>query len=101
MGAKYFGAAVLRREDPRFLRGEGRYVDDITLPGLLHAAFLRSPHAHARLRRLDVAAARAIPGVAAVYTFAELARWLKPLPVFGAAPPGLAAGVKFTLQQAA
>ena len=101
MGAKYFGAAVRRREDPRFLRGEGRYVDDITLPGLLHAAFLRSPHAHARLARLDVAAARAMPGVAAVFTFADLARWLKPLPVFGAAPPGLAAGVKFTLHQAA
>ena len=49
MGAKYFGAAVPRREDPRLLRGEGRFVDDVVLPGLLHAAFVRSPHAHARI----------------------------------------------------
>src|ERR671937_3088946 len=100
MGAKYFGAAVRRREDPRFLRGGGRFVDDITLPGLLHAAFLRSPHAHARLARLDVGAARAMDGVAAVYTFADLERWLRPLPLFGAPPPGLAAGVEFELRQA-
>src|SRR6185436_6832854 len=100
MGAKYFGAAVRRREDPRFLRGEGRFVDDVTLPGLLHAAFLRSPHAHARIGRLDVRAARALPGVAAVFTFADLERWMKPLPLFCAPPPGLAAGVKFDLRQA-
>src|SRR5437016_12460630 len=101
MGAKYFGAAVRRREDPRFLRGEGRFVDDVTLPGLLHAAFLRSPHAHARIARLDVKAARKMPGVAAVFTFAELAPWLKPLPLFGAPPPGLAAASAFDLGQAA
>src|SRR5437868_9141357 len=100
MGAKYFGAAVRRREDPRFLRGEGRFVDDVTLPSLLHAAFLRSPHAHARIARLDVRAARAMDGVAGVFTFADLERWLKPLPLFGAPPPGLAAGVKFELRQA-
>ena len=100
MGAKYFGAAVRRREDPRFLRGEGRFVDDVTLPGLLHAALLRSPHAHARVARLDVTAARALDGVAAVFTFADLERWLKPLPLFGAPPPGLAAGVRFDLRQA-
>ena len=93
MGAKYFGAAVRRREDPRFLRGEGRFVDDVMLPGLLHAAVLRSPHAHARVARLDVTAARAMDGVAAVFTFADLARWLKPLPLFGAPPPGLGGGV--------
>jgi aerobic carbon-monoxide dehydrogenase large subunit len=100
LGAKYFGAAVRRREDPRFLRGEGRFVDDVTLPGLLHAALLRSPHAHARVARLDVRAARAMDGVAAVFTFADLERWLKPLPLFGAPPPGLAAGVRFDLRQA-
>src|SRR5882762_4398289 len=82
MGAKYFGAAVRRREDPRFLRGEGRFVDDVTLPNLLHAAFLRSPHAHARIARLDVRAALAMNGVAGVFTFADLERWLKPLPLF-------------------
>jgi carbon-monoxide dehydrogenase large subunit len=100
MGAKYFGAAVRRREDPRFLRGEGRFVDDVTLPGLLHAAFLRSPHAHARIRGIDTARARAMPGVAAVFTHADLARWMKPLPVFGTPPPGLAAAVRFDLRQA-
>src|SRR6266704_3054210 len=69
MGARYFGAAVRRREDPRFLRGEARYVDDVTLPGMLHAAFLRAPHAHARLARIDTAAAKALAGVAAAFTF--------------------------------
>jgi carbon-monoxide dehydrogenase large subunit len=100
MGAKYFGAAVRRREDPRFLRGEGRFVDDVVLPRLLHAAFLRSPHAHARLRRLDATAARAMAGVAGVFTFEDLAAWLRPLPLFGAPPPGLAAAVRFDLRQA-
>jgi aerobic carbon-monoxide dehydrogenase large subunit len=100
MGAKYFGAAVRRREDPRFLRGDGRFVDDVVLPGLLHAAFLRSPHAHARLIRLNADPARTMPGVAGVFTFADLERWLKPLPLFGAPPPGLAAAVRFDLRQA-
>ncbi|HXG03660.1 MAG TPA: xanthine dehydrogenase family protein molybdopterin-binding subunit [Candidatus Binatia bacterium] len=100
MGAKYIGAAVRRREDPRLLRGEGRFVDDITLPGLLHAAFLRSPHAHARLRAIRTERARAAPGVAAVFTFADLAPWLKPLPLFGAPPPGLSAAVAIELRQA-
>jgi carbon-monoxide dehydrogenase large subunit len=98
MGAKYFGAAVKRREDPRFLRGEARYVDDVVLPGMLHAAFLRSPHAHARLASIRTVAAAAMPGVARVFTFESLRRWMKPLPVFGAAPPGLAAGVKFDIR---
>jgi aerobic carbon-monoxide dehydrogenase large subunit len=100
MGARYFGAAVRRREDPRFLRGEARFVDDVVLPGQLHAAFLRSPHAHARLVRLSVDAARAMPGVAGAFTFADLEPWLRPLPLFGAAPPGLAAAVRFDVRQA-
>jgi carbon-monoxide dehydrogenase large subunit len=100
MGAKYFGAAVRRREDPRFLRGEGRFVDDVTLPGLLHAAYLRSPHAHARIRSIDAARARSMPGVVAVFAHADLARWMKPLPVFGATPPGLAAAVRFDVRHA-
>ena len=61
MGAKYFGAAVPRREDPRFLRGEARYLDDVVLPGMLHAAFLRSPHAHARIAAIRTEAAAACP----------------------------------------
>jgi carbon-monoxide dehydrogenase large subunit len=98
MGAKYFGAAVKRREDPRFLRGEARYVDDVILPGLLHAAYVRSPHAHARIRSIRTEAAAAMPGVARVFTFENLRRWMTPLPVFGAAPPGLAARVKFDIR---
>jgi carbon-monoxide dehydrogenase large subunit len=100
MGAKYFGAAVKRREDPRFLRGEGRFIDDVVLPGMLHAAFLRSPHAHARIVRIDTEAAAATPGVTHVLTFKDLERWMKPLPLFGAAPPGLAAVVAFDVRQA-
>src|SRR5215469_1943350 len=59
-------------EDPFPLRGQCSCMDNIELPGLLHAAFLRSPHAHARIRRIDAAAARAAPGVRAVITFGEL-----------------------------
>src|SRR5439155_23773413 len=57
------GAPVARVEDPRILRGAGRYVDDIHVPGALHAAFLRSPYAHARLRTVDVSAAQDLAGV--------------------------------------
>jgi carbon-monoxide dehydrogenase large subunit len=99
MGAKYFGASVKRKEDPRYLRGEGRYVDDIKLPGMLHAAFVRSPYAHARITGIRTEAARRMPGVAHVFTFADLERWMKPLPLFGAIPPGLAARVKVTMRQ--
>src|SRR5881409_2948430 len=100
MGAKYFGAAVKRREDPRFLRGEARYDDDVKLSGMLHAAFLRSPHSHARIQAIHAEAARALPGVAAVFTFADLERWMKPLPIFGAPPLGLAAAIRFDVRQA-
>jgi carbon-monoxide dehydrogenase large subunit len=99
MGAKYFGASVKRKEDPRYLRGEGRFVDDIKLPGMLHAAFVRSPHAHARIAAIRTDAARRLPGVAHVLTFADLERWMKPLPLFGAVPPGLAARVAVTMKQ--
>jgi aerobic carbon-monoxide dehydrogenase large subunit len=60
---RYFGAPMKRLEDEALLRGEGRFVDDIDLPFMLHAAFVRSPHAHARVRGIDAAAARALPGV--------------------------------------
>jgi aerobic carbon-monoxide dehydrogenase large subunit len=101
MGAKLFGASVPRREDPRLLRGEGRFVDDIKLPGMLHAAFVRSPHAHAVVRAIRTAAAAARPDVARVLTFTDLERWMKPLPLFGAIPPGLAARVDVSMKQIA
>jgi carbon-monoxide dehydrogenase large subunit len=100
VSAKYFGASVKRREDPRFLRGDGRFVDDVKLAGMLHAAFLRSPHAHARIAAIRTAAAAAMPGVVRVFTADDLRRWLKPLPLFGTAPPGLAAAIRFDVRQA-
>jgi carbon-monoxide dehydrogenase large subunit len=60
------GQRVRRKEDPRLLRGDGRYIADCTVPGVLHAAILRSTHAHARIARLDLDAVRAAPGVVAV-----------------------------------
>ena len=71
MSTRYFGAAVARIEDPRLLTGGGRFVDDIALPGVLHAAFLRSPVAHGRIRSIDRSAALALPGIHAVYTMAD------------------------------
>jgi carbon-monoxide dehydrogenase large subunit len=71
------GHRIKRVEDGPLLRGQGRFVDDIRLPGLLHAAFLRSPHAHARLKRVDVSAARAVSGVRAVFAYADLRPHLK------------------------
>jgi carbon-monoxide dehydrogenase large subunit len=69
---RYTGASVKRSEDPRILAGRGRYVDDLKLPGMLHAAFVRSPLAHARVLAVDASAARALPGVVAVLTGADL-----------------------------
>jgi carbon-monoxide dehydrogenase large subunit len=69
---RYTGASIKRSEDPRILTGAGRYVDDIKLPGMLHAAFLRSPLAHGRVLSVDTSAARALPGVVAVLTGADL-----------------------------
>ncbi|HYE50948.1 MAG TPA: xanthine dehydrogenase family protein molybdopterin-binding subunit [Azospirillaceae bacterium] len=66
------GQPVPRTEDARLLRGRGRYTDDLSPPGCLHMALLRSPHAHAELASLDVSAARGAPGMLAVYTAAEL-----------------------------
>src|SRR5262249_39096258 len=65
---RLFGKAIKRREDPRFITGRGQYVDDLKLPGMTYAAFVRSPHAHARIRGIDTAAAARHPGVVAIYT---------------------------------
>ncbi|MGH7322904.1 MAG: xanthine dehydrogenase family protein molybdopterin-binding subunit [Candidatus Rokuibacteriota bacterium] len=100
MGAKYFGAAVKRREDPRLVMGQGRFVDDLKLPGLLHAAFVRSPHAHARIRALRAEAAARLPGVVRIFTFEDLSHAMRPLPTFGTPPAGLTARVALTLRYA-
>src|SRR5215510_6746802 len=67
------GAPLRRVEDRRFLLGRGRFVADIELPGALHCVLVRSPHAHARIRKIDTAAAVASPGIAAVFTGADMA----------------------------
>src|SRR4030088_1477032 len=67
------GAPLRRVEDRRFLLGRGRFVADIDLPGALHCALVRSPHAHARIRAIDTSAAIASPGVTAVFTGADMA----------------------------
>ena len=72
MGMRFFGASVLRKEDPALLTGKGRYVDDVKLPGMLHAAFVRSTYAHALIKSIDKSAALALPGVVAVLTHADL-----------------------------
>jgi carbon-monoxide dehydrogenase large subunit len=77
---RYTGASIKRSEDPRILTGAGRYVDDIKLPGMLHAAFVRSPLAHAGVLSVDVSAARALPGVVAVLTGADLEAMTVPGP---------------------
>jgi len=67
------GKPVRRKEDPRFIRGKGRYVDDIVLPGMLYMALVRSPYAHARIKRIDTSAAKEAPGVKLVITGEDLA----------------------------
>ena len=62
------GESIKRKEDARFLHGKGNYIDDLTLPGMLHMSILRSPHAHARIKSVDTSAASSMPGVIAVVT---------------------------------
>ncbi|MGE0354619.1 MAG: xanthine dehydrogenase family protein molybdopterin-binding subunit [Gemmatimonadales bacterium] len=78
--ATLFGSGIKRREDPRLITGRATYTDDVRLPGMLHAMVLRSTYAHARLQRIDVGAARSAPGVVAVYTGADLAGRVNPVP---------------------
>ena len=82
------GHRVLRTEDPGILLGETRYLDDLALPGALHAVFVRSTAAHARLAGVDTAAAAAMPGVAGVYTAADLG--LTPMTFHPMGPPTMA-----------
>jgi aerobic carbon-monoxide dehydrogenase large subunit len=79
METRHVGTSVRRREDPPLLRGQARFMGDLRLPGLLAVAFLRSPHAHARILDIDVGEARALPGVQAVVTGADLATTTRPI----------------------
>ena len=73
MNAPYIGQSIKRKEDQRFLTGEGTYTDDVTVTGQTHAYFLRSPHAHATIRGIDLSKANAAPGVVAIFTGDDLA----------------------------
>jgi len=77
---RVFGSGIRRREDPRLLTGTAVFTGDFTLPGQTYAAILRSPHAHARIRKIDTGRAKAAPGVIAVFTGADSDATLKPIP---------------------
>jgi CO/xanthine dehydrogenase Mo-binding subunit len=83
---KWIGKSVKRVEDPKYLRGLGKYVADLGFDGMLHAAVVRSSYAHARITAIDCSAARQMPGVRAVVTGAEAAEIVDPLPDSGPAP---------------
>src|SRR5215472_11720994 len=78
---RYIGSPIERREDPCFLRGTGTYVGDLSRPGLLYAAILRSAHAHGHIRSIDAAAALAVPGVHAVITAADIGSPVPRIPI--------------------
>ena len=80
MTSRIFGSGIRRREDPRLITGQASYTDDISLPGTVNAAILRSPHAHARIRSIDIGGAASSPGVLAVYTGADIDGVLNPIP---------------------
>src|SRR3954469_9055958 len=87
MSTRTLGAPIKRNEDPRLLTGQAQFVDDVHLPGMGHVAFKRSDYAHARLTGVDVTAARAMPGVMAVYTAADLGAYWQPSPQLVPPPP--------------
>lgn len=87
MDRKFIGKRVVRNEDPRLLTGQAQFVDDVQLPGMLHAAFLRSDYAHARVLKVDVSKAREHPGVVAVFTAEDMGRDWFPGPPLVSPPP--------------
>jgi CO/xanthine dehydrogenase Mo-binding subunit len=87
MTTRYFGERIKRNEDPRLLTGQGLYVDDVDLPNMLHAAFLRSPYAHARINHVDISHALQREGVVAIYTAEDLGDYWKPGPLLVSPPP--------------
>ena len=87
MTTRYFGERIKRNEDPRLLTGQALYVDDVDLPDMLHAAFLRSPYAHAKIKSIDVSQALLRAGVVAIYTANDLGDYWKPGPLLVSPPP--------------
>ncbi|RME73150.1 MAG: xanthine dehydrogenase family protein molybdopterin-binding subunit [Chloroflexi bacterium] len=94
MTKKYVGQRITRNEDPRLLTGQALFTDDVHLPGMLHAAFLRSDYAHARIKRIDTSKALERPGVVAVYTAADMGDFWKPGPLL-VPPPTAVPGAVF------
>jgi carbon-monoxide dehydrogenase large subunit len=97
MEQTYIGAPIRRREDFRLLTGRATFTDDIKLPHMLHAVFLRSPHAHARLISIDATRALALPGVVAVFTYQDITAFAKPIPVRLYPLPGLERFLQYPL----
>jgi carbon-monoxide dehydrogenase large subunit len=77
---RFVGQSMPRREDRRLLTGQGQFVADLVFPRMLHAAFVRSPVAHARIRTVDLSLAKTMPGVVTALSGAELMRLLPPVP---------------------
>src|SRR5215469_10399938 len=101
MSGKSIGARVLRTEDARLLTGKGEFVDDIVLPGMLHAAFVRASFAHASIRGVDAPAALAVSGVHAVFTAADMPRAMQTtrLPMLVPNPYSKISRTQFALAQ--
>ena len=94
---KLIGASIKRLEDPRLLRGGGRYVDDLVRPGMAHAVIVRSAHAHARVRRVDLRRALAHPGVLGGVTGADFGDALRTIPIRSGARPSLAPFLQYPI----
>ena len=89
MAKTYIGASIRRREDVRLIRGEATFVDDVKVPRMLHAAILRSPHAHARILSIETSKAQGIPGVVWLFTFEDMAELDVSIPMRLYKIPGL------------
>ena len=87
MSTRTFGEPIKRNEDRRLLTGQALFIDDVELPGMLHAAFLRSQVAHARIRKIDVSRALQRPGVVAAYVAGDLGDYWQPGPILVPPPP--------------
>lgn len=87
--SELIGMPMLRKEDPRLLCGDGRYISDLQIPGMLTGAIVRSAHAHARIVNIDAGVARAHSGVVAVFTWRDLGRVQRPIPTFGQIPEAI------------
>src|SRR6202007_1983094 len=87
MSSRTFGEPIKRNEDRRLLTGQALFIDDVELPGMLHAAFLRSQIAHARLLNIDVSGALQRPGGGAAYVAGDLGEYWQPGPILVPPPP--------------